>query len=67
MEKTMKYEQAVAELEQIVAQMESGELNLDELSTKLKRAQELIKMCKDRLTKTDEEIQRILADDGAIM
>ena len=63
----MKYEQAVAELEQIVAQMESGELNLDELSTKLKRAQELIKMCKDRLTKTDEEIQRILADDSAIM
>lgn len=63
----MKYEQAVAELEQIVAQMESGELNLDELSTKLKRAQELIKMCKDRLTKTDEEIRRILADDSAIM
>lgn len=59
----MKYEQAVAELEQIVAQMESGELNLDELSTKLKRAQELIKMCKDRLTKTDEEIQQILKSD----
>ncbi len=64
MEKTMKYEQAVAELEQIVAQMESGELNLDELSTKLKRAQELIKMCKDRLTKTDEEIQQILKSDN---
>lgn len=63
MEKTMKYEKAVAELEQIVAQMESGELNLDELSTKLKRAQELIKMCKDRLTKTDEEIQQILTAD----
>lgn len=59
----MKYEKAVAELEQIVAQMESGELNLDELSTKLKRAQELIKMCKDRLTKTDEEIQQILTAD----
>lgn len=59
----MKYEQAVAELEQIVRQMESGELNLDELSTKLKRAQHLIKMCKDRLTKTDEEIQAILSDD----
>lgn len=63
MEETMKYEQAVVELEQIVRQMESGELNLDELSTKLKRAQHLIKMCKDRLTKTDEEIQAILSDD----
>lgn len=60
MEKTIKYEQAVAELEKIVAQMESGELDLDALTSKLKRAQELIKMCKDRLTKTDEEIQKIL-------
>lgn len=61
MEKTIKYEQAVAELEKIVAQMESGELDLDALTSKLKRAQELIKMCKDRLTKTDEEIQKILS------
>lgn len=59
----MKYEQAVAELEQIVTQMESGQLDLDTLTTKLKRAQELIKLCKDRLTKTDEEIQQILNDD----
>ena len=63
MEKTMKYEKAIAELEQIVGQMESGELDLDTLTTKLKRAQELIKMCKDRLTKTDEEIQQILNGD----
>lgn len=60
MEKTMKYEQAVAELEKIVAQMESGELDLDMLTIKLKRAQALIQLCKDRLTKTDEEIQKIL-------
>ena len=40
--------------------MEDGELNLDELTTKLKRAQQLIKTCNDRLTKTDAEIQKIL-------
>lgn len=57
----IKYEQAVAELEQIVAQMEAGELDLDTLTVKLKRAQELIKLCNDRLTKTDKEIQKILA------
>jgi len=61
MEETIKYETAVAELEQIVAQMESGNLDLDTLTTKLKRAQGLIKLCKDRLTKTDEEIQKILS------
>lgn len=63
MEKTMKYEKAVAELEQIVAKMESGELDLDALTTQLKRAQQLIKLCNDRLTKTDEEIQKILGGD----
>lgn len=59
----MKYEKAVAELEQIVAKMESGELDLDALTTQLKRAQQLIKLCNDRLTKTDEEIQKILGGD----
>ncbi|MBQ2402549.1 MAG: exodeoxyribonuclease VII small subunit [Prevotella sp.] len=56
----INYEEAMAELEQIVEQMEDGELNLDELTTKLKRAQQLIKTCNDRLTKTDAEIQKIL-------
>lgn len=63
MEKAMKYEKAVVELEQIVAKMESGELDLDALTTQLKRAQQLIKLCNDRLTKTDEEIQKILGGD----
>ena len=56
----INYEEAMAELEQIVEQMEDGELNLEELTTKLKRAQQLIKTCNDRLTKTDAEIQKIL-------
>ena len=56
----INYEEAMAELEQIIGQMEDGELNLDELTTKLKRAQQLIKTCNDRLTKTDAEIQKIL-------
>lgn len=56
----INYEEAMGELEQIVEQMEDGELNLDELTTKLKRAQQLIKTCNDRLTKTDAEIQKIL-------
>lgn len=60
MEKTIKYEKAVAELETIVAEMEAGRLDLDELTTKLKRAKQLITLCNDRLTKTDAEIQKIL-------
>ena len=56
----MKYEQAVHELETIVQRLENNELNLDAMSSKLKRAQQLIKFCKDRLTKSDEEIKKIL-------
>ena len=56
----VKYEDAVRELEQIVHQMENNEFDIDQLSEKLKRAQMLIKLCKDKLTQTDEEIKKIL-------
>jgi len=62
MVKEIKYEEAVRQLEAIVEQMESGELDIDQLSEKLKTAQKLIKLCKDKLTKTDEEIKKILED-----
>ena len=60
----INYEQAIEELETIVSKMESGELNLDAITEKLKRAQKLIKLCKDRLTTTDEEIKKILSSDN---
>ena len=58
----IKYEEAVSQLEQIIANLEEGELNIDDLSSELKKAQKLITLCKQRLTKTDEEIQKILND-----
>lgn len=57
-----KYETAFAELQTIVRQMENDELDIDQMSEQLKRAQLLIKLCKDKLTKTDEEIKKILAE-----
>lgn len=54
------YEEALHELEAIVDKMENNQLGLDELTSQLKYAQQLIKLCKDRLTKTDTEIRRIL-------
>lgn len=47
-------------LEQIVARMENNELDLDTMSEELKKAQQLIKLCKDKLTKTDLEIRKLL-------
>ena len=62
MKQESKYEVAFAELQTIVRKMENDELDIDQMSEQLKRAQELIKLCKDKLTKTDEEIKKILAE-----
>ena len=59
-DKTMKYEDAIFELEEIVDKIENADISVDELSVKVKRASELIKVCKDILHKTDEEVQKIL-------
>ncbi len=57
----MKYEEALAELERIVTHIENGQPDIDTLGQQLKRAQQLLKLCRDRLTKTDEEIAQILS------
>ena len=58
----INYESAVKELEEIVRKMESDQLDIDSLTEQLRRAQQLVKLCKDRLVKTDEEIKRILEE-----
>ena len=60
MPKEQKYEAAMRQLEDIAAKMENGALDIDSLSEQLKTAQKLIKQCKDKLTKTDEDIRKIL-------
>lgn len=60
MKETLKYEAAMQQLEDIVRKMENDELDIDTLTTQLKKAQELIKCCKDKLTKTDSEIKNLL-------
>lgn len=61
--KEINYEQALEDLESIASKMEKGEFEMDELIVNLKKAQELIKLCKDKLQKTDVEIQNILNQD----
>ena len=56
----MKYEEALRKLEDIVARMESGDVDVDQLAEQLKQAQQLIALCRDKLTKADEEIKKIL-------
>ena len=62
------YTEAFEELQTIVNEIENGEISVDELSVKVKRAAELIKICKLKLTTTEENVNQILKDlesDGA--
>jgi len=59
MNEDIKYEEALAQIETIVRKMEANEYDIDELAAQLKTAQQLIKFCKDKLTKTEEELQKI--------
>ena len=63
MEKKINYEAALSELEEIVNKMENDEFDIDQLSVNLKRAQTLIKLCRDKLTKTDSEIKKRLGEE----
>ena len=60
----MKYEEAMRQLQEIVRKMENDELDIDQMTEQLKRAQELIKLCHDKLMKTDEEIRNLLKNDS---
>lgn len=60
--KKMSYSQAKKELEEIVTFIESGKLDIDALTNSVKRAAELISLCKQKLTKTDKELQKILEE-----
>lgn len=56
------YEAAFNELQDIVEEIEQGEISIDELSDKVKRASLLISICKKKLTSTEEDVKKILKD-----
>jgi exodeoxyribonuclease VII small subunit len=62
MEKKISYTEAMMELEEIVAEIEQGEITVDTLSEKVKRASELIRICKNKLTSTEEDVNKILQE-----
>lgn len=59
--KELSYSQAVSELEQILALMQSDRCDIDKLSAMTRRATELLTECRSRLTATDQELRTILS------
>ncbi len=56
------YTASIEEIESILRQIETEALDVDVLTEKVQRAAELIKSCKEKLHKTDSEVQKILDD-----
>ncbi len=56
------YTDAFEELQNIVSEIEQGEISVDELSEKVKRAAELIRICKNKLSATEEDVNAILKE-----
>lgn len=60
--KELTYNQAVAELDTILRTMQSDNCDIDSLAKYTRRASDLLRECRNRLTATDEELKKILAD-----
>ena len=56
------YLQAMERLEKIVRQLDNNELDIDVLSEKIKEANEIIAFCTQKLTKADQEVEKLLKE-----
>ena len=61
-QKTLSYSEAIAEIDEILEQIETGELDVDELAARVKQATELLKLCKSKLFNTTKEIEKVLKE-----
>ncbi len=57
--KKMTYAEAMARLEEIMGKVQGGRIDIDELAGLLKEAQELVKFCREKIYKVDEEIKAL--------
>jgi exodeoxyribonuclease VII small subunit len=61
--KELTYESAKARAEAIVREIESGDIDLDQIAAKLKECRELLLFCREKIYNVDTEIKKILTDD----
>ncbi len=64
--KETSFEENLSKLEEIVKNLESGNIPLDEAIQKFNEAMNLAKICDDKLKKAEESVNQILKDDGGL-
>ncbi|MCK5729739.1 MAG: exodeoxyribonuclease VII small subunit [Draconibacterium sp.] len=60
--KKISYNEAMTEIEEILEKIENEELDVDELAEKVKRVSVLLKICKDKLHKTNKQVEQVLKE-----
>ena len=60
--KKITYNDAIAEIEEVLEKIENEELDVDELAEKVKRVSALLKLCKEKLFSTNEQVEQILKE-----
>jgi len=60
--KKISYNEALEELESILERIQDQELDVDDLSTNVKRASELRRLCKQKLRATETDVEKILRE-----
>jgi exodeoxyribonuclease VII small subunit len=60
--KQLGYAEAIKEIETVLRQIEHDELDVDDLSDKVKRVSLLIKLCKEKLLNAETEVEKILKE-----
>ncbi|MFI3263821.1 MAG: exodeoxyribonuclease VII small subunit [Rikenellaceae bacterium] len=58
--KTLSYDEAIGQIEAIMAKFRNGEMSVDQLAAEVKRATELIGYCKERLLKAEEDLKKVM-------
>ena len=65
-EENMSFEDNLNELEEIVANLEKGDVPLDDAIEEFKKAMDLVKACDDKLKDAQDTIAKIVKDNGEI-
>lgn len=60
--KKISYSEAMTEIEEILEKIENEELDVDELAEKVKRVSVLLKICRDKLHKTNQQVEQVLKE-----
>lgn len=66
MSKEVKFEDNIKELEQIINELESGEVDLDTSIEKYTKAMQLVNLCDSKLKNVEEQVNKIVTENGSL-